>query len=214
LVSSISRDNPFDLQVNQINVIYSGNSIDLDENLDHSETHLGSINKTFKTPDDWYKIDNPIIMSDNSIAIVDRYFDLATSFYSQLFIAFIEWINKSKVSYVRIFIGPKSADEVKNNYWKNDFQLFCDQAIKLIKHYSPQLKCNIIISSCKGLHLRYFGSKICALELDYGLRLSGAKNYKVSVMRASALSDFKSQFFTQISGPNYLAIKNIWPTKI
>ena len=63
----------------------------------------------------------------------------------------------------------------------------------MIAANNPNLKSNIIISSCQELHLRYFGSKVCAIELDYGFRLSGSKKYKVTVMRASALNDFKNQ---------------------
>lgn len=213
LISTVSKDAPFDLQIDTNEIIYNGNLIDLDGYLDNSENELGSINMPFRTPNDWFKIINPIIMSDNSIAIVDRYFDLTSTFYSNLFIEFIQWLLKANVSYIRIFIGPKSADELRNNYWEEDFQRFCTMAASILKQYAPNLKSNIVISSCQELHLRYFGSKVCAIELDYGFRLSGSKKYKVTVMRASALNDFKNQFFSQISGPNYLRSKCIWPQK-
>lgn len=213
LISTVSKDSPFDLQIDTNEIIYNGNLIDLDGYLDNSEIELGSINIPFRTPNDWFKIINPIIMSDNSIAIVDRYFDLTSPFYNNLFVEFVQWLLKSNVSYIRIFIGPKSADEIRNNYWEEDFQRFCTMATSILKQYSPNLKSNVIISSCQELHLRYFGSKVCAVELDYGFRLSGSKKYKVTVMRASALNDFKNQFFSQISGPNYLRSKCIWPLK-
>jgi len=213
LISLISRDNPFDLQIDQKELIYNGNVTDLDGYLENSDRELGSLNMPFKTPNDWHKIIHPIIMSDNSIAIVDRYFDLGSQYYSKLFIEFLQWIRKSKVTYVRIFIGPKSSDEIKNNFWKNDFNQFCDQAVRILNEHAPDLISNIIVSSCQELHLRYFGSKVCGIELDYGFRLSGSKNYKVTVMRASSLHDFKNQFFSQISGPNYLTSKSIWPVR-
>ena len=213
LIALVNRDNPFDLQVDRNDIIYNGDSTDLDGYLDNSEKELGAVNRSFKATRDWYEIINPLIMSDNSLAIVDRYFDLGSEYYSKLFAEFVQWLLKSKVAFVRIFIGPKSMDDIRNNYWKSEYFKFCDQALNILKQHSPQLRSNIVVSSCQDLHLRYFGSKVCALELDYGFRLSGSKNYKVSVMRASALNDFKSQFFSQIIGPNYLATKNIWPIK-
>ena len=213
LVSSMGRDNPFDLQIERKELFANGNVIDLDDYLELSESELGSLNMPFKTSNDWYKIIQPIIMSDNSIAIVDRYFDLGSQYYSKLFIEFIQWLRRSKVSHLRIFIGPKSADEIRSNFWKNDFQLFCDQAVSFLNLHAPDLRSSIIVSSCQELHLRYFGSKVCAIELDYGFRLSGSKIYKVTAMRASALNDFKSQFFSRISGPNYLTSKSIWPLR-
>lgn len=212
-ISLFFRDNPFDLQVYEKEIIYNGSSTDLDSYLETSEIELGSLNMPFKNPNDWFNILQPIIMSDNSIAIVDRYFDLDSPYYSKLFIEFLYWLKKSRVTYLRIFIGPKSSEEIRNELWKSEFNNFCAQAVEIINRNALDLVSNIVVSSCTDLHLRYFGSKICGIELDYGFRLSGSKNYKITLMRQSSLNDFRSRFFSQISGSNYLSSKCIWPPR-
>ena len=115
LISTISQTNPFDLHIGRKEIIYNGNIIDLDGYLDDSDKELGSIYKSFNSTSEWYEVINPIIHSDNAIAIVDRFFDLSIHFYNKLFIELIQWLKKTRVVYIRIFIGPKSVDEIRNN---------------------------------------------------------------------------------------------------
>jgi hypothetical protein len=211
LVSIEGKAEPFDLLVGQSEIIYRSDNKDLELYLFESDGELGSVTKAFRDPDDWLQIIRPLIMSDNSLVIVDRYFDPSHNYYSRLFSNLAGWLRQTRICQVRIFIGPPTSKPNENSFTLTHFENVCDELYNIIVSEHSDFRGSLIVTYRTDLHLRYIGTKTCALELDYGFRLSGAKTYKVSVMRAAGIKDFKSQFFSELSSTNVLGNKVVWP---
>jgi hypothetical protein len=213
LVSIEGRNEPFDVLIGEKEIFCGSDKKELDSYLFDSEGDLGSVTKSFGSSEDWLRLIKPVIMSDNSLVIVDRYFDPGRVYYSKLFSALIGWLKRTRICFLRIFIGAPTVEHVDSTYAREHFDLVCDGLTRLIASEQTDFRASVIVTYRSDLHLRYLGTKVCALELDYGFRLSGGKAYKVSVMRPAGLKDFKNQFFSEIKFSSVLANKVIWPMK-
>lgn len=213
LVTLEGRGEPFDVLVARNEIICGADKKELDSYLFDSDSELGSITKTFNMPDDWLRVIKPVIMSDNSLAIVDRYFDPSRTYYSRLFSELIGWLKRTRICFLRIIIGAPTTDQVDDVYARRHFDSVCVALMRLISSDHPDYRASVVVTFRSDLHLRYLGTKVCALELDYGFRLGGNKSYKVSVMRAAGLKEFRAQYFSELKSSSVLANKVIWPIR-
>lgn len=211
MISLESRNEPFDLMIGQMELISKSNSKDLDSYLLESENELGSVTKSFSNPDDWWQTIKPVLMSDNALAIIDRYFDPSKPYYSKLFSSLIGWLKKTRVSSIRIFVGPPTVNMTDTLMSRSHFEAICSGISEIFRAEHSDSKINVMVTYRSDLHLRYLGTKVCAIELDYGFRLSGNRAYRVSVMRTAGLKEFRTQFFVELSSPYILEHKVVWP---
>jgi len=212
MVSLQGRDEPFDLLVIDREVIAKQDKKDLETYLLESEDELGSITKTFRDPADWLKVIHPILMSDNSLVIVDRYFDPLKQYYSKLFSSLIDWLKPTRIRHVRIFLGPHT-EAIDDSATRTRFAAACGEVAKIMQCQHSGSDVNILMTFNTHLHLRFLGTKACAIELDYGFRLSNNRNYRVSVMRTAGLKDFRAQFFSELKSPGTVINTAVWPPR-
>jgi hypothetical protein len=201
-VVEVDRQMPFDVIVHNGKVNFAGSMIDLDDYLHKSESYIGSIDQIFQNPSDWEIVLRPIVGSDNSLALVDRYFDLDRRDYYEAFISLLNLIRQYPyISELRIIAAPQSTSDDYNAECHN-FRIknLSSRIRKILNEEFSDLKIRIIVFSIKGIHKRYFTNKFFGLELDYGLRISRTQRQQISVLRASQFKDIKASYLTLVAG--------------
>lgn len=201
-VVAVDRVLPFDVIIRDGRANVSGSSMDIDEYLNESEYSIGSIEQVFQRPSDWEMVLRPIIASDNTLALVDRYLDLDRLDYSQAFGTLADLMRQySAVKELRLVIGPQStSDDLRSEEHKLRLSSVSKQVKEFLRKDFPDLKTRVTVFSAKGLHKRYLTNKVCGIELDYGLRISRSQRQRISVLRASQLKDVRETYLTLVAG--------------
>jgi len=201
-VVEVDRQMPFDVIVHNGKVTFAGSMIDLDDYLHKSESCIGSIDQIFQNPLDWEKVLRPIVGSDNSLALVDRYIDLDRRDYYEAFISLLNLIRQyPAINELRIIAAPQLTSDDSNVECHNlRIKNVSSQIKKMLYEDFSDLKIRIIVFSVKGLHKRYMTNKFFGLELDYGLRISRTQRQRISVLRASQFKDIKESYLTLVAG--------------
>ena len=201
-VSVAARTMPFDVIVRDGRATVDGDTIDIDEYLSASEPAIGSIEQIFQRTADWMPVLRPVVATDNSIVLVDRYFDLERSDYAQAFSCLIDVMAEyPSVRELRIVVAQtSSADDSLSGEHISRRDVLAEQVCTFVRKYAPTLKARIAVFSIKGLHKRYLSSKVCGIELDFGLRVSRTQKQRISVLRASQLKDVRETYMTMVGG--------------
>ena len=201
-VIEIDRQIPFDVVVNNGKVNFAGSILDLDEYLNKSELCVGSIDQIFQNPYDWELVLRPVVGSDNSLALIDRYIDLDRRDYCEAFITLLNLIRQYPViNELRLIAAPQlTSDDANTASHHLRIKNISSQIGKILHKDFSDLKIRIIVFSVKGLHKRFMTNKFCGLELDYGLRISRTQRQRISVLRASQLKDIKESYLSLVAG--------------
>jgi hypothetical protein len=201
-VAAAARLSPFDVILGDGRATVEGAVIDIDEYLIDSEPSIGSVEKVFKHPMDWISVLQPVVSADNSIVLVDRYFDLKQPDYYNAFTCLIELIAANPLlRELRIVVAPTvSKEDASPEEHIRRRDSLVGQVRGFLREHSPGLKTGVFVFSVPELHKRYLTSKHCGLELDFGLRVHRTKKQRISVLRSSQMKEVCSTYMALAMG--------------